>query len=182
MELKPIANFEGRYLVSGDGRIFSIMDCTGQECFKEKNQYTDKYGYKCCMLYKNGEKKHTTIHRAVAMAFLPNNNNFPQVNHIDGNKENNNVSNLEWCTVSHNVQHAYDTGLNKPHTSPWKNCESKDHPRAKRVVLIKGNEEREFDCARYASSWLGVSKGAVADAAARGRTCKGWTAKWIQSL
>ncbi|MGI6040980.1 MAG: NUMOD4 domain-containing protein [Candidatus Alectryocaccobium sp.] len=94
MRLKEIKDFKDRYMVSDDGRIFSLRDFSGRKRFIEKKQYTDKYGYKCCMLYKNGEKKHVTIHRVVATAFLENKANYPQVNHIDGNKSNNMVSNF----------------------------------------------------------------------------------------
>ena len=65
-------------------------------------------------LYKNGLSKLIFVHRLVAQAFIPNPNNYPVVNHIDGNPLNNNVSNLEWCTIQKNTQHAYDIGLAKP--------------------------------------------------------------------
>lgn len=59
-------------------------------------------GYKKVALYKNGKPKNFLIHRLVAQAFIPNPNNCPQVNHIDENKVNNKVSNLEWCTAKYN--------------------------------------------------------------------------------
>jgi hypothetical protein len=58
-----------------------------------------------------GYRKAVLTNRAVALRFLPNPENLPQVNHIDGNKENNALSNLEWCTASDNEKHAHDTGL-----------------------------------------------------------------------
>ena len=58
-----------------------------------------------------GDKIHILIHKAVAYTFLPNPKNLPEVNHKDGNKTNNNINNLEWCTSRENQQHKYDTGL-----------------------------------------------------------------------
>lgn len=62
-------------------------------------------------LYKDGVMTQHTVHRLVATAFIPNPDNKKEVNHKDGNKTNNHVSNLEWVTSSENRQHAYDTGL-----------------------------------------------------------------------
>lgn len=71
------------------------------------------YGYLTVSLKGNGIEETKSIHRLIAEAFIPNINNQPVINHIDGNKLNNCISNLEWCTYSHNNQHAWDTGLKK---------------------------------------------------------------------
>lgn len=181
MELREIKGYEGRYAVSDDGRIFSLVDFKGRKRIVEKKQYTDKYGYKCLMLYKLGEKKHMTVHRAVANTFIDNPEGLPQVNHIDGDKTNNHVSNLEWCTASKNVQHAFDNGLNKPHESPWKGCKSQDHPRAKPVLIKKNDVCVCFLSSRDACKFLSVSKSTVAMAIKRGHLCKGWNPSWISA-
>lgn len=71
-------------------------------------------------LCKNGKYKKFLIHRLVAIAFIPNINKLPEVNHIDGNPKNNIVSNLEWCTRSENMLHAFSTGLH--HMTKGEEC------------------------------------------------------------
>lgn len=73
--------------------------------------WIDKDGYRRVTLYYSQKKKHYGIHRLVALSFIPNLENKPQVNHIDGDKEDNKIDNLEWVTNSENQQHAVYTGL-----------------------------------------------------------------------
>lgn len=77
---------------------------------KEK---TNKFGYKFVSLSNKFGRKNKMIHRLVAIAFIENKNGYKEVNHIDGNKCNNNVNNLEWCSRSDNMLHAYKLGLRK---------------------------------------------------------------------
>ena len=90
-----------RYLASADGRVFSTISD------KELSLVNHSAGY----LYVIINKKTALVHRLVAEAWIPNPDNLDFVNHKDGDKKNNNVENLEWCNRSHNLQHAYDTGL-----------------------------------------------------------------------
>jgi hypothetical protein len=84
---------------------------------KVRNQQTNRYGYKTIKLCKLGTCKQYRVHRLVAKAFLPNENPNDQVNHIDGDKTNNTVINLEYVTCQENMKHAWETGLvNKDHT------------------------------------------------------------------
>lgn len=110
-EWKPIKGFEGIYEVSNLGRLKSFKKHENGYILSNKNS---KGGYFSITLtdYKNNKTKHTRVHRLVAETFIPNPNNYPVVNHIDGNKQNNRVDNLEWCTVQHNVKHALNHNPN----------------------------------------------------------------------
>ena len=96
------------YLIYEDGRIFSKQSNKFLKITYDKNV---KYN-RISLINDFGEKKKFLVHRLVAEAFIPNPENKPEVNHIDGDKTNNHVSNLEWVTRSENMQHAFKTGLN----------------------------------------------------------------------
>lgn len=95
------------YEITKEGKIISLKNNKRYEI----KGYIDKYGYRRVLLHVNGTRLKFFVHRLVANKFITNPNNKPQVNHIDGNKLNNNVSNLEWCTPKENIQHAIKTGL-----------------------------------------------------------------------
>lgn len=95
------------YLISNYG---NIKNKTTGNIRKHK---ISKFGYHRIALGVGNYKKHFLIHRLVATLFIPNPNNLPQVNHIDGNKNNNYVGNLEWCSRKENMQHAHKLGLIK---------------------------------------------------------------------
>jgi len=78
------------------------------------------------LAYDKGKSKAISLHRLLATYFIPNPNNLPQVNHKDGNKMNYSLDNLEWVSASHNVKHAYDTGLNYSTTNKQVYCEELD--------------------------------------------------------
>lgn len=114
---KDIKDYEGIYEVTDDGRVFLLVERKGygksKPIMKEMKLNLVGRGYLGLNLIKNGVSWRTTIHRIVATHFIPNPEHLPVVNHKDGNKLNNHVSNLEWCTVKHNINHAFNTGLNK---------------------------------------------------------------------
>ena len=102
---KPIKDYEGLYEVSNLGRVKSLKRFHHQREQILKNKLT-KDGYYEIALLKNSKYKYIRIHRIVAQTFIPNEMNKKEVNHKDGNKLNNCVDNLEWCTSSENQKHA----------------------------------------------------------------------------
>jgi hypothetical protein len=103
--MKSIKDFEELYAITLEGGVYSHRN----NIFLSHS--VDKKGYHRVTLYNSGESKTNLVHRLVALAYLTNPDNLPEVNHIDGNKSNNHYRNLEWVTSSQNNQHAVDTGL-----------------------------------------------------------------------
>lgn len=116
---KEIKGYEGKYLISSLGRVYilerKIKDSKGRfRSLKGKiaKQATSLNGYKFVGLTSNNVRKIHYIHRLVSEHFIEREKNKEWVNHIDGDKTNNNIDNLEWCTPSENIKHAYDNNLN----------------------------------------------------------------------
>lgn len=118
-EWRPIAGYEGRYMVSSFGRVKSMSHCRKngrQGCdriYKERLLSCSKNGegYPHVRLTKNGEEKFFNVHKLVAEAFLDNPDNLPCINHKDENPSNNHVENLEYCTHQYNL--TYGTVLHR---------------------------------------------------------------------
>lgn len=108
---KNVKNYEGLYQVSNLGKIKTLQrrGATTKIIKPKKNSN----GYLIVGLHKNGIRKEVAIQRLVAIAFIKNLEEKPEVNHIDGNKENNNVFNLEWVTHKENMEHARNNNLIK---------------------------------------------------------------------
>jgi len=126
-ELKPIP-LDERYLASYDGQIYSTIS----------DKYLSLVNHSAGYSYVRIKLAMQLTHRLVASAWLDNPEEYTHINHKDGNKKNNHVENLEWCTPSHNLQHAYDTGL-----------------RSKKISLADRNMiKREYASGRYSQRAL----------------------------
>lgn len=102
---KPIVEYGDKYFVSSSGRVFSVKSN------KILKPHKTSKGYFRVTLLMDGKRKNHRIHRLVANAFISNPRQKEEVNHKDGNKENNRVENLEWVTPCENANHAFQNGL-----------------------------------------------------------------------
>jgi hypothetical protein len=100
---REIKGYDGIYHISNTGKIKSLK--FGKE--KTLKNCVDSGGYYYAGLSKNNKRKFFRVHRLVGYAFLENVNNYPEINHIDKDKSNNNAHNLEWCTRQQNADHGY---------------------------------------------------------------------------
>ena len=116
-EYKEIKGYEGLYWISNLGNVKSK--------YRVKKPSIDKDGYYIVNLSKEGKSKSFYLHRLLAIHFIPNPNNYPQVNHIDEDKLNNNLDNLQWCTLEQN--HNFGT-RNKRTGETQRNSISKSKP------------------------------------------------------
>lgn len=156
-EWKPIKGYEGIYEVSNMGRVKSLHRSQGRIL----KQDTKDNGYIQVSLNKDGVQSKKHVHRLVATAFIPNPHNKSEVNHIDGNKENNNADNLEWCTREYNMRHAYRNGLTNADIHK------------KSVILYK--KYGEYKSVTEAARALNVSEFALSHAIHRNGSIHGFT-------
>lgn len=159
-EWKDIKDYEGLYQVSSLGNVRSLY-------YNKERILADRFnktGYLSVILSKKGKYKSFKVHRLVAQAFIPNLDNKPQVNHIDGNKKNNNVNNLEWVTIKENINHSWRTGLRENEREGLRQRayktinKNKLWEKTKKVVIqmdLNGNFIREFNSLSEVSDYYG---------------------------
>ena len=162
---RPVIGYEGLYEVSSDGRVKSLFRYK-----KELKPNITKNGYATVELFKEKTGKRLLIHRLVAMAFLPNPNNLPQVNHIDENKVNKEVSSVEWTTAKENMNFG---------TRQKRQLEATDYSDEKRKIIARengrkackpiiqitkeGNFVNRFDSGKEASKATGIRATKISD-------------------
>ena len=173
---KPVAGYEDRYMVSNDGRVKSldiyVKARFGKRLSKGriKPQCNNNRGYSCVGLCRDNRTHTHLVHRLVAEAFVPNTDNKPQVNHIDGDRTNNRADNLEWVTDNENKVHSFIAlgGTQRP----------------KRAVVVINNTTGEkfyFNGLREAERALKLQHSSVLSVVAgRQHTTKGYTLHYVQ--
>ena len=149
-EWRDIKGYEGKYQVSNLGRVKSLKDRYGN--YREKILKPGEYrGYLQVYLCKENKSKPFKVHRLVALHFIDNPNNYPQINHKDENKTNNSVSNLEWCTAKYNSNYGTRVSRIKSH---HKYLYGSKHHKARKVLCITTG--KEFGCIKEASKYYGM--------------------------
>jgi hypothetical protein len=169
---KPVVGYEGLYEVSNEGDVMSLRrkatDRRGRVRDVPSRKLTphlNRGGYCMVLLSKNGHANLRSVHRLLMMAFFPRDDHASVViNHKDGNKANNQLSNLEWCKHSENIAHAYRT-LKVAH--PWAGRCGKRHHGSKAVIgthTVTG-EIVEYESASMAASAIGAQNSKILRAA-----------------
>jgi len=141
--MTKIPGFEN-YEIDNLGQIWSLPKKTRKGTRLIKPLLHPKTGYMYVDLCKDGKVKKFTVHRLVALTMIPNTENKPQVNHINGDKTDNRPENLEWCTRSENQKHSINIGLRT--TVGEKNSQSK--LTEKDVLYIRNSNERGYILAK----------------------------------
>lgn len=170
--IKQIKDFPD-YCICNDGTVYSIKK---GKLHKMVGSITPN-GYKHIILCKDGQMFYRSVHRLVAQAFIPNPENKPYVNHINGVKDDNRVENLEWVTDSENKYHSYRVLKNK---GPWAGKFGKDSQRAKIILQIKdGKIIAEFYGSYDAYRKTGISASYICDCCnGKHKTARGYQWKY----
>lgn len=174
----PLSGYENIYEIDDSGNVRSLDRIEKWGNFNRKRKgrdllwLIDRYGYPCVKLSKNSKLKHFTIHRLVALTWIPNPENLPQINHKDGNKLNNHVSNLEWCSASHNVKHSYENNLKFGKSGA-------DHYGSKPVIAIQDTSILEFCSVTECAKYLFVTKQAIRQSIKLNNKSKGHTISYL---
>lgn len=172
MKKKVISEFRD-YYITDTGDVYARNYRGSGTSHKIKTYFTHR-GYEAVSLYKNNKRTHKTVHRLVAEAFIPNPDNKPEVNHINGDKADNRIENLEWVTRSENKLHRYRVLGQR---GAWLGKTGGANPISKSVVQFKnGVKINEFGGLTEAQRQTGIDRCSIS-LCCRGirKTARGYT-------
>lgn len=179
---KDIRGYEGLYQVSNLGRIKStspgLKFVKGSPSELIMKQSLSSSGYLHVQLYKAHVPATVLVHKVVAQAFIDNPEGKPEVNHIDSDRTNNRVSNLEWATKSENMKHSFNRGY---HVSPMLNRKGAMNTNSKKIIQydLSGNEIRRWTGIAEAARSIGCNPSSIsACLCGYNKTCKGHVWKY----
>ena len=160
---KPIKNYENLYEISNFGVIRKVKTKRPLKVFYRTN------GYYTTSLCKDYKVTMVYLHRLIAETFIPNPDNLPCVNHIDGNKTNNDLNNLEWCSLLDNIRHAYKNSL-------------MENNRKVAQYDINGNYIKTYNSTNEASKETNISQSSISMCAlGKYKQTKGYIFKYLKS-
>lgn len=168
-----LASEEGQIMSADRDRLYRTRSAKGTYTRKGRilKQPLNSHGYPCVTIkFKDGSQQVIQVHQLIARTFIPNPNNLPQINHIDGNKQNNHVNNLEWCSARDNLLHAFRTGLNKGSHHMKGKC-GRLHVNSIPVVAYNfdGSIYKEFESCCIAAKCLNMSSSSHISACLHGK-------------
>jgi hypothetical protein len=168
---KWIEGFEGLYWITSTGRVISAerYDRFNRKVGGELKSHLAGSGYPFVCLFRKGKGTQRYIHRLVAKAFIPNPEGKPEVDHIDNNKRNNDVSNLRWVTHKENQNNTITRARMLEDTSRFISQKGADNPFSRKVRMysLDGEYARTFDCLSDAAEFVGISCDGI------GKVCRG---------
>ena len=183
LKIERLKGFEDYYLIDSLGNIISLPRLSNN-----KNQFSKGYqvlgtkinkeGYINVTVCANNKNKTLLLHRLVAETFIPNPNNLPCVNHIDGNKLNNSIENLEWVTHKQNSKHAYDNNVNDFKTKCLNNLlKINEETMYIKIYVEKNGVLNEFNNSNEASKFIGCHKDSLTRAIKHKHKCCGFNVR-----
>lgn len=181
---RDIKGYEGLYQVSNMGNVKSLSRKV--KCLNNKYRTINgkvlkimqmNNGYLFVGLWKNNKTERKLVHRIVAETFIPNPENKPEVNHIDGDKHNNNVENLEWCTRSYNTLHSYTIGLREKQRNKIRQNNILNKSKIVIQYDLQGNLIKEWESVSAIAKHYNYSQGAISNCCRHERN-KAYGYKW----
>lgn len=162
-----IKDYEGMYQISNKGRVRSLYRTVVRSdgvVLKIKGKPmppSNKNGYLHTSLTRNAKAIRPSIHRLVALHFIPNPNNLPEVNHIDGDKTNNKVDNLEWMTKIENIRHSWEIGLRRFTETQMESLKTRFSKKVYQIDAVSNEIIDTFNSTVEASEYIGCSSTAI---------------------